>query len=104
MEEMQQAAEHDRDRIDRLLEEVESLRDSRNFAVDAEGQILDLNNKVRLLEEEAKLGKLFKVNNNIIHNNNKRQTPTAKTTKTPFKKDNTNNKNNTKKNTKNKHK
>jgi len=60
MEEMQQAAEHDRDRIDRLLEEVESLRDSRNFAVDAEGQILDLNNKVRLLEEEAKLGKLFK--------------------------------------------
>ena len=58
---MQQAAENDRDRIERLQEEVEELRDCRNAAVQAENKILDLNNQIRLLEEEAKLGKLFKV-------------------------------------------
>jgi len=60
IEEMQQAAENDRDRIERLQEEVEELRECRNAAVEAENRILDLNNQIRLLEEEAQLGRLFK--------------------------------------------
>ena len=61
MEEMQQAAENDRDRIERLQDEVEELRECRSAAVEAENRILDLNNQIRLLQEEAQLGKLFKV-------------------------------------------
>lgn len=60
MEEMQQAAENDRDRIERLQDEVEELRECRSAAVEAENRILDLNNQIRLLQEEAQLGKLFK--------------------------------------------
>ena len=60
---MQLAAELDRDRIGRLQAEVDELRGCRQFAVEAENQIIDLNNQIQLLQEEAQLGKVFKVGN-----------------------------------------
>ena len=61
MEEYERVADNDRERIYRLQREVEELRDCRRTAAEAENQILDLNNQIRFLEEEAQLGKLFKV-------------------------------------------
>jgi len=60
VEEYERAAENDRARIYHLQKEVDELRDCRRTAAEAENQILDLNNQIRLLEEEAQLGKLFK--------------------------------------------
>lgn len=60
IEELQEASRNDRDRIERLQDEVDELRGCRNAAVEAENKIVDLNHQIRLLEEEAQLGKLFK--------------------------------------------
>jgi len=58
--ELEQVSELDAAKIARLTEECEELRECRDKAIRAENQLLDLKNKINLLEEEAQLGKIFK--------------------------------------------